>query len=71
MKATVKKEGLLIPRKLLKGIKEAEIKREKDKIVILPTSVKEDPIFDLGRHPGHSRLKDASIHHDKYLYEGT
>ncbi|OGW00939.1 MAG: hypothetical protein A2889_04075 [Nitrospinae bacterium RIFCSPLOWO2_01_FULL_39_10] len=67
MKAMVKKEGLLIPRKLLKGIKEAEIKCEKDKIVILPTRVEEDPIFNLGRHPGHSGLKDASIHHDNYL----
>lgn len=71
MKAKVKREGLLIPKKLLKGIKEAEIKWEKGKIVIEPIEMEDDPIFALGSHPGHSGLKDASVHHDKYLYEGT
>ncbi len=70
MKATVKKESLLIPRKLLKGIKTAENRREKDRIVIESTVTGSDPIFALGSHPGHSGLKDASIHHNKYLYEG-
>ncbi len=69
MKATVKKEGLLIPKKLLKGIKKAEIRREKDRIVIEPTVIGSDPIFALGSHPGHSGLKDTSVHHNKYLYE--
>jgi hypothetical protein len=71
MRATVKKEGLLIPKKLLKGIKEAEIRKEKGKIVIMPTKIEEDPIFEIGRHPGHSGLKDASICHDNYIYERT
>ncbi len=70
MKATVKKEGLLIPKKLLKGIKKAEIRREKGRIVIEPTVIGSDPIFALGSHPGRSGLKDASVHHNKYLYEG-
>ncbi|MBI1810842.1 MAG: hypothetical protein HYR78_02710 [Nitrospirae bacterium] len=69
MKAAVKQNGLLIPRKFLKGIKEADIKREKDKIVILPTRLEEDPIFALGSRPGHSGLKNASVNHDAYLYE--
>lgn len=69
MKTTVKKEGLLIPKRLLKGVKEAEIKWEKGKIVVLPTKAEEDPIFGLGKNPGRSGLKDASVHHDKYLYE--
>lgn len=67
MKATVKKEGLLIPKRLLKGIKEAEIRWEEDRIVIEPTIVEKDPIFALGSCPGHSGLKDASVYHDKYL----
>lgn len=67
MRVTVRKEGLLVPKRLLRGMKEAEIKRERDKIVILPAQKGEDPIFALGGHPGHSGLKDASIHHDKYL----
>jgi len=69
MKVTVKKEGLFVPRKLLKGIKQADIKWEKDRIVILPTKIEDDPVFTLGSHPGHSGLKDASAHHDKYIYE--
>ena len=71
MRATVNKKGLLIPKKLLKGIKEAEIKWEKGKIVVEPAKVEEDPIFGLGTHPGCSTLKDGSIRHDKYLYEGV
>ncbi|MBI4690304.1 MAG: hypothetical protein HY754_08580 [Nitrospirae bacterium] len=69
MKATVKKEGLLIPRRFLKGIEKVEIKLERDRLVIFPLRVKEDPIFTLGKHPGRSGVKDASINHDKYIYE--
>lgn len=69
MKATVKHKGLLIPRKLLKGIKEADIKWEQDKIVVLPVKLEKDPIFALGKRPGHSGLKNASINHDEYIYE--
>jgi len=69
MKVTANKEGLLVPLKLLKGVKQADIKWEKNKIIILPTKIEEDPIFELGSHPGHSGLKDASVSHDKYLYE--
>ncbi len=68
MKAVIKKEGLLIPRKLLKGFKEAEIKKEDDKIIVLPTKREDDPLFALGSRPGHSGLKDASARHDDYLY---
>lgn len=69
MKVTVTKEGLVVPRKLLKGVKQADVKWEKNKIIILPTKIESDPIFSLGAHPGHSGLEDASVHHDKYLYE--
>lgn len=69
MKAVVKKEGLVIPTKFLKGIKEADIKWENGKIVIEPAIVGKDAIFDLGKHPGHSGIKDISTQHDKYLYE--
>lgn len=69
MKAVVKKGGLVIPKKFLKGIKEADIKWENGKIVIEPAIVEKDIIFDLGKHPGHSGINDISIKHDKYLYE--
>jgi hypothetical protein len=70
MRAVVKKNGLLIPKKYLKGIDKVEIKIDRDRLVISPLKiVKEDPIFSLGKHPGHSGLKDASVNHDKYVYE--
>ncbi|MDP2279464.1 MAG: hypothetical protein Q8K51_14705 [Nitrospirota bacterium] len=68
MKATVKKEGLLIPKRFLKGVETVEIKLEKNRLVVLPVRTGEDPIFALGSHPGRSGLKDASINHDKYIY---
>ena len=68
MKVFVEKEGLLIPKEFLKGIKKADVKWEKGKIVIEPSKEAQDPIFDLGRRPGHSGIKDTSACHDKYLY---
>ena len=68
MKATVLKEGLLIPKKLLRGIKEVELKWEKGKILVEPTKLEEDTIFGLGSNPGRSGLTDASIRHDEYVY---
>lgn len=69
MKTAVKKGGLVIPKRLLKGIKEAEVKWEKGKLIIEPIRIENDPILLLGSRPGHSGLKDASVKHDKYLYE--
>ena len=72
MKAMVKKNGLLIPKKFLKGIKEAKIQWEKDKLVILPIKREEkDPILELGSHPGHSGLKRGSMDHDSTIYNGV
>lgn len=67
MKTAVKKKGLVIPKRLLKGIKEAEVKWEKGKLIIEPIRIENDPILLLGNHPGHSGLKDASVKLDKYL----
>lgn len=69
MKTAVKKGGLVIPKRFLKGIKEAEIKWEKGKLIIEPIRIENDPILLLGSRPGRSGLKDASVKHDKYLYE--
>jgi hypothetical protein len=51
MKTAVKKGGLVIPKRLLKGIKEAEIKWEKGKLIIEPIRIENDPILLLGSHP--------------------
>lgn len=67
MKASVTKQGLIIPKEFLEGIKEVEIQKENNKISIIPI-VTDDPILKLGTHPVSCGIADASEKHDKYLY---
>ena len=67
MKVKVTEKGVVIPRKLLKGIKEVEIRRQNGLIVVVPVGEK-DPIFNIGKNPVKSGVTDGSINHDKYIY---
>jgi hypothetical protein len=67
MKAKVTKRGLIIPKDMLAGAEEVEIRKEKHRIVISPVT-KGDPILTLGKRPVECGVADASKHHDKYLY---
>jgi virulence-associated protein VagC len=67
MKARVTEEGVVIPKKFLKGIKEVEIRQEGEIVVILPKA-KEDALFRLGRNPVPCNAPDASENLDDYLY---
>ena len=67
MVAKVTERGLWIPRRLLRGIKQVEIRRGKNRITLVATSP-EDPIRKLGRKPVACSLSDASANHDRYLY---
>ncbi|MYF16193.1 MAG: hypothetical protein F4215_01935 [Gemmatimonadetes bacterium] len=77
MKTNVTAQGDLIPRQLLEGIEEVEIKKENDVITIMPTgqmnacgsSTQLDPIWNLGENPVECGISDASEQHDKYLYD--
>ena len=69
MVAPVTKQGLLIPRRMLRGVKRVEIRRGKSRLTVFPAE-QTDPIKQLGSKPvacGHS---DASANHDQYLYHG-
>jgi virulence-associated protein VagC len=68
MKAHVKTQGLLIPKKFLRGVQSAEIRWENSHIIVEPTKIKEDPVFGLGENPGRSGSKTVSEGHDQYLY---
>ncbi len=68
MRTEVTDEGLVIPKKFLVGVKEVEIRKENNVILIIPI-VSEDPIFQLGRDPITDDITDASINHDKYIYK--
>lgn len=68
IKAKVTERGVLIPRKLLKGVKEVEIRPQNGLIVVVPVPEK-DPIFNLGKNPVKGDVTDLSINHDKYIYD--
>ena len=68
MRTKVTADGLLIPKTLLEGIEEVEIRQEHGLLVIVPVTPR-DPILTLGAEPVESELEDASVHHDDYLYK--
>jgi|DewCreStandDraft_4_1066084.scaffolds.fasta_scaffold532390_1 hypothetical protein len=67
MKVKVTEAGVVIPKKLLAGVAEVEIRKERDIILVVP-ALKEDPIFMLGMNPILCDTPDASENPDKYLY---
>jgi len=67
MKARVTEEGVVIPKKFLKGIKEVEIRQEGRIVVVLPKT-KEDALFKIGSNPVPCNAPDASENLDNYLY---
>lgn len=66
MKTKVTEQGVLVPKKFFKGIKEVEIRKENNLVVVVP--VTDDPILQLGRRPVSDDLEDASENHDEYVY---
>jgi virulence-associated protein VagC len=66
MRVKVTEQGLVIPKELLEGIQEVEIRREDLKIVVIPI-IKLDPILGLGSNPINPSVTDASENHDAYL----
>lgn len=69
MKAAVRKAGVLVPRRLLKGATTVEIRREHGRVVVLPLRPRQDPIRKLGRHPVRCGLRNGAADHDAYLYD--
>ena len=61
-------DGVLIPKRMLRGVKEVEILKERGRIVVAAVPTSEDPIFRLGRHPVQSGVSDGAQRHDDYLY---
>jgi len=66
MKTKVTEQGVIVPKRFLKGIKAVEIRRDTRVILIVP--VTEDPIFALGSQPIADDIEDASEQHDTYIY---
>ena len=67
MKARVTETGVVVPKDLLLGIEEVEIRKTDNVVIIVPTA-KSDPILALGQNPVKCGAPDASEQHDRYLY---
>lgn len=67
MRSKVTEDGLLIPKRLLEGVDEVEIRREGNLLLLVPVS-DADPMLELGEHPVEDSVTDASEHHDRYVY---
>jgi virulence-associated protein VagC len=66
MKTKVTEQGITIPKKFLKGIKEVEIRKENNVVLVVP--ITDDPILQLGSQPIDDTVTDASENHDAYIY---
>ena len=67
MKIAVTDQGVLIPKEWLPDVREVDIQKNDDVIVVKP-SLALDPIHGLGEHPVECGSTDGSEHHDHYLY---
>lgn len=67
MKVKVTKRGVLIPKQLLEGVDEVEIRESDGMLLVIPVR-DEDPIFQLGMNPIEDDITDASVNHDRYIY---
>jgi len=69
MRTKVSENGVLIPKDLLTGITEVDIRKQNGVIMVIPAG-KDDPIYDIGKEPVACGVPDASENLDKYLYGG-
>ena len=67
MRAKVTESGLLVPRDMLQGISEVDIRRENDIIILTPVGG-EDPLKRIGQNPVDDSITDGGENHDRYLY---
>ena len=68
MRTKMTENGVNIPKAWLEGIDEVEIQKEQNLIIVMPVQA-DDPIRALGTQPIILDVEDASLHHDRYLYD--
>jgi virulence-associated protein VagC len=67
MKTKLDEKGLFIPKELLEGVEEVEVRKEHRRLLIIPIR-SNDPLLELGAEPVEDDIDDASVDHDHYLY---
>jgi hypothetical protein len=68
MRTKVTENGVLIPKVWLEGIDEVDIQQMQNMIIVVPVQA-DDPILNLGKQPILLDVEDASLNHDRYLYD--
>ena len=68
MRTKVTENGVLIPKEWLEGIDEVDIQQTQHMILVVPVQA-DDPILNLGKQPVLLDVEDASLNHDRYLYD--
>ena len=68
MRTKVTENGVNIPKAWLEDIDEVEIQKEQNMIIVVPVQA-DDPIRALGTQPIILEVEDASLRHDRYLYD--
>ena len=68
MRTKVTENGVLIPKGWLEGIDEVEIQKTQNMIIVMPVQA-DDPILNLGKQSIYLDVEDASVNHDRYLYD--
>ena len=68
MRTKVTENGVLIPKGWLEGIDEVDIQQTQNIIIVVPVQA-DDPILNLGKQPTLLDVEDASLNHDRYLYD--
>jgi hypothetical protein len=75
MRTKVTENGVLIPKGWLEGVEEVDIQKTQNMIIVVPVQAEvvpvqaEDPILNLGKQPILLDVEDASLNHDRYLYD--
>jgi hypothetical protein len=67
MKVKVTEYGVVIPKELLEGVEEVDIRKEDGVILVVPIA-SQDPIWGLGKNPVKGGLPNASKNYDRYIY---
>jgi len=70
MRTKVSENGVLIPKELLTGITEVDIRKQNGVILVIPAG-KDDPIYDIGKEPVACGVSDASENLDKYAKQSA
>ena len=68
MMSVVDVDGVPIPRRMLRRVKEVRIRKEGSAIAVKPAVWRADPIFNLGKNSVEVGVPDGAENHDAHLY---